>query len=169
MSEEFEIRNKVAESGLINFDISSILPKGKRIGIDLKDFLWEGLILKEKDFRDKVANIHTEDYRDAYVYVYNSADAIVPLWSYFLITAKLSTTAKKVVYGSIESLETILMHDAVQALDISEMKDKRVLVKGCTDHYIPENAYVEVVEKLQPVVKSLMFGEACSNVPILKN
>ena len=169
MSDEFEIRNKVAESGLINFDISTLVPKGKRTGIDLKDFLWEGLILKEKDFREKVANINEDDYKDAFVYVYNSADAIVPLWSYFLITAKLANSAKKIVYGQREELETILLHDAVQQYDYSEMQDKRVLVKGCTDQYIPENAYVELVEQLRPIVKSLMFGEACSNVPILKN
>ena len=169
MSDEFEIRNKVAESGLINFDISSLVPQGQRIGVDLKDFLWEGLILKEKDFREKVANINEEDYKDAFVYVYNSADAIVPLWSYFLMTAKLASTAAKVVYGNREELETILLHDAVNAYNFEDMKDKRVLVKGCTDQYIPENAYVELVAKLQPLVKSLMFGEACSNVPILKN
>ena len=169
MSEEFEIRNKVAESGLINFDISSLIPKGKRIGIDLKDFLWQELILKEKDFREKVANIDLEPYWDAYVYVYNSVDTIVPLWSYFLITAKLASVAKKVVYGTLEDLELLLLHDAIAQHDFSEMKDKRVLVKGCTDKYVPENAYVELVERLQPIVKSLMFGEACSNVPILKN
>ncbi len=169
MSEEFEIRNKIAESGLINFDLTDLVPKGIRKGIDLKDFLFMEMILKEKDFREKVAAIDVEDYRDAYVYVFNSADAIVPLWAYFLITAKLTGITRKIVFGNREDLEVLLMHNAVQNHDFEEMRGKRVLVKGCSDKEIPENAYIELVEQLQPIVKSLMFGEACSNVPILKN
>ena len=169
MSEEFEIKNKVAESGLINFDLSTLIPKGKRIGIDLKDFLFEGLILKEKDFREKIAALNPQDFEDAYLYIYNSADAIVPLWAYFLITAKLTDVAKKIVFGNREDLEVLLMHNAIQTYDFSEMNGKRVLVIGCSDQSIPENAYIELVEQLKPLVKSLMFGEACSNVPIFKN
>jgi hypothetical protein len=169
MSEEFEIRNKVAESGLINFDLTDLVPKGARKGIDLKDFLFMEMILKEKDFREKVAAIDVEEYRDAYVYVYNSADAIVPLWAYFLITARLTDVTKKIVFGNREDLEVILMHNAVKNYDFEEMRGKRALVKGCSDKEIPENAYIELVEQLKPIVKSLMFGEACSNVPIVKN
>lgn len=166
---DLEIKNKVAESGLINFDLTTLIPKGKRIGIDLKAFLFEGLILKEKDFRDKVTAINTDEYSDSYIYIFNSADAIVPLWSYFLLTAKLTDSAKKIVYGSREDLEVLLMHEAITAYDFSEMTGKRVLVKGCSELKIPENAYIELVEQLKPIVKSLMFGEACSNVPIFKN
>ena len=169
MAEDFEIKNKVAESGLVNFDLSKLVPKGKRIGIDLKDFLFEGLILREKDFREKVASLNTEDYADSYVYIYNSADAIVPLWAYFLITAKITDPAKKIVYGNREDLEVLLMHNAIQTYDFTDLIQKRVLVKGCSDESIPENAYIELVEQLKPIVKSLMFGEACSNVPIFKN
>ncbi|KMQ67123.1 hypothetical protein ACM39_15200 [Chryseobacterium sp. FH2] len=169
MSEEFEIKNKVAESGLINFDLATLIPKGARKGIDLKDFLFMEMILKEKDFREKVAAINVEEYQDAYVYIYNSADAIVPLWAYFLITARLTDVTKKIVFGNREDLEVILMHNAIQSHDFDEMRGKRVLVKGCSDKEIPENAYIELVEQLKPIVKSLMFGEACSNVPILKN
>jgi len=169
MAEEFEIKNRVAESGLINFDISDLLPKGERKGIDLKDFLFEGLILKEKDFREKVSQINPEEYKHSYVYIYNSADAIVPLWAYFLITAKLTDVTKKIVFGNREDLEVILMHNAIQTHDFSDFDGKRVLVKGCSDKSIPENAYIELVEQLKPLVKSLMFGEACSNVPIFKN
>lgn len=168
MGEEFEIKNKVADSGLINFDLSTLVPKGKRIGIDLKDFLYEGLILKEKDFREKIASLDISSYQDTYVYIYNSADAIVPLWSYFLLTAKISEVTKKVIFGNHEDLEVLLMHQAIHNHDFSELKDKRVLVKGCSDISIPENAYIELVEQLKPLVKSLMFGEACSNVPIFK-
>ena len=166
---DLEIRNKIAESGLVNFDLAQLLPKGKRIGIDLKDFLFHELILKEKDFREKVELINIEEYKDAFIYIYNSADAIVPLWAYFLITAKLTEAAKKIVFGNKEDLEVLLMHTAIQTYDFSELMGKRVLVKGCSDQTIPENAYIELVEQLKPLVKSLMFGEACSNVPIFKN
>lgn len=166
---DLEIKNKIAESGLVNFDLAQLLPKGKRIGIDLKDFLFHELILKEKDFREKVELINIEEYKDAYIYIYNSADAIVPLWAYFLITAKLTEAAKKIVFGNKEDLEVLLMHTAIQTYDFSELMGKRVLVKGCSDQTIPENAYIELVEQLKPLVKSLMFGEACSNVPIFKN
>lgn len=169
MSEEFEIRNKVAESGLINFDLTDLVPKGIRKGIDLKDFLFMEMILKEKDFREKVAAIDTEEYEDTYIYIYNSADAIVPLWAYFVLTAKLTDVAKKIVFGNLEDLEVILMHNAIQTYDFEDMRGKRVLVKGCSDKKIPENAYIELVEQIKPLVKSLMFGEACSNVPIVKN
>lgn len=169
MSEEFQIKNKVADSGLINFDIAALMPKGQRIGVDLSSFLFEGIILKEKDFREKVAALDPQQYRDAFVYIYNSADAIVPLWAYFLLTARITEAATKVVYGSRGDLEVLLMHNAIQSYDFSELMGKRVLVKGCSDVQIPENAYIELVEKLKPLVKSLMFGEACSNVPIFKN
>ncbi|MDY3520327.1 DUF2480 family protein [Riemerella anatipestifer] len=164
-----EIKNKVAESGLVNFDLSSLVPKGKRIGIDLKPFLFQELVLKEKDFREKVKGLELGSYKDAYVYIYNSAEAIVPLWAYFLIASQLSGVAKKVIYGDKDELELLIMHQAINDYDFSNLKDKRVLVKGCTDENIPENAYIELVEKLKPIVKSLMFGEACSNVPIFKN
>ncbi len=169
MSEEFEIRNKVAESGLVNFDLTTLLPKGERKGIDLKDFLFQEMILKEKDFREKVEAMNIEDYRDSYIYIYNSVDTIIPLWAYFVLTAKLTDTAKKIVFGNREDLEVILMHNAIQTYDFEDMRGKRVLVKGCSDKEIPENAYIELVEQLKPIVKSLMFGEACSNVPIIKN
>lgn len=169
MAEDFEIKNKVADSGLVNFDISTLVPKGERKGIDLKDFLFQEMILKEKDFREKVAALDPADYEDNFVYIYNSADAIVPLWAYFLITAKLTDVTKKIIFGSREDLEVLLMHNAIHTYDFSELAGKRVLVKGCSDQSIPENAYIELVEQLKPLVKSLMFGEACSNVPIFKN
>ena len=168
MSEQGEIVNKVANSGLINFDISDLIPKGTRRGIDLKDFLFEGLILREADFRQKILEINPEDYKDAYVYIYNSADAVIPLWAYFLITAKISGFAEKIISGNRETLETILLHDVIQSYDFSYLEGKRVLVKGCSHAFVSENSYVELVDRLRSVVKSLMFGEACSNVPIFK-
>ena len=168
MSEQGEIVNKVANSGLINFDISDLIPKGTRKGIDLKDFLFEGLILREADFRQKISEMNPEDYKEAYVYIYNSADAVIPLWAYFLITAKISGFAEKIISGNRETLETILLHDVIRSYDFSYLEGKRVLVKGCSHAFVSENSYVELVDRLRPVVKSLMFGEACSNVPIFK-
>ena len=168
MSEQGEIVNKVANSGLINFDISDLIPKGTRKGIDLKDFLFEGLILREADFRQKISEINPEDYKEEYVYIYNSADAVIPLWAYFLITAKISGFAEKIISGNRETLETILLHDVIQSYDFSYLEGKRVLVKGCSHAFVSENSYVELVDRLRPIVKSLMFGEACSNVPIFK-
>src|SRR5690606_30148206 len=124
---------------------SQLVPKGRRIGVDLKDFLLEGMILKEKDFREKVTAINPLDFTDAYVYIYNSADAIVPLWPYFLLTAKITDEAKKIIFGHREDLEVLLMHSAVQTYDFTDLTDKRVLVKGCSDINIPENAYIELV------------------------
>lgn len=168
MSTDFEIKNKVAESGLENFDLSTLIPKGPRKGIDIKDFLLEETILVEKDFRKKVEELDQDNYRDSFVYIYNSVDAIVPLWAYFLLSSKLAPHTKKVVYGSRKELETLLLHEAIENIDFSRFEDKRVLVKGCSDEDVPENAYIELVQKLQPFVKSLMFGEACSSVPIYK-
>lgn len=168
MAEEFEIRNRIAESGLINLDIAEFVPKGARVGIDIKDFLFEGLILREKDFREKVEALPNKDFADTFVYIYNSADAIVPLWAYFLLTSKLAEDAKRIVFGSKEQLEILLLHESMENFDFSQFQDKRILVKGCTEESIPENAYVELIQKLKPVAKSLMFGEACSNVPIFK-
>ncbi|MGV4414473.1 DUF2480 family protein [Chryseobacterium sp. T1] len=170
MSNEFEIRNKVAENtSLVNFDLSSLMPKGQKLGIDLKDFLYQGLILREKDYREKIANIDIEQYRDTFVYVFCSEDTIIPLWAYFLISARLTDVTKKIVFGSREDLNVLLMHNAIKTYDYSKLKDKRVLVKGCSDEEIPNNAYIELVEQLKPIAKTLMFGEACSNVPIFKN
>jgi len=170
MSDKFEIRNKIAENtSLVNFDISTLRLKGERIGIDMKDFLFEGLVIKEKDFRKSITELNIEKYEDAYVYIYCSSDAIIPLWAYFLLGNKIMETAKKVIYGTESELEILLFHDALLEYDFSKIKGKRVLIKGCSDVNVPENAYVELLEKLRPIAQSVMFGEACSNVPIFKN
>lgn len=168
MAEQGEIVNKVEKSGLVNFDISDLRPAGRRLTLDLKEFLYEGLILREKDFRDQVANLDVDFYQNSFVAVHCSTDAIVPLWAYFLVTSQLEGVAKKVVFGSSEDLEMILFNEEIQKFDFSQFQDKRVLVKGCSNFQIPTNAYVELVQKLKSLVKSLMFGEACSSVPIYK-
>lgn len=164
-----EIRNRVAESGLVNLDIASLRPQGQRIGIDLRDYLFQGWVLKEKDFRNAVENLDIERFKDAYVHVYCSVEAVVPLWAWFLLSAKLAPVAREVMAGNRQDLEVRLWKEAVNRLDIQLYKDKRVLMKGCTEVEVPLDAYVALVARLGSVVKSLMFGEACSMVPILKN
>ena len=163
-----EIINRVANSGLINFDLEAYYPKGQRQLIDLKDWLFEGLILKEKDFRQAVKDYDWAQHQDQYVAIDCSADAIVPVWSYMLISNAVSPYAKKVVKGNLENLESIIFHELINTLDINTFKNQRVIVKGCSNLPIPESAYVAITNKLRPVVKSIMYGEACSSVPIFK-
>ena len=163
-----EIVNRVANSGLVNFDLEAYYPKGQRQIIDLKDWLFEGLILKEKDFRQAVKDYDWAQHQDQYVAIDCSADAIVPVWSYMLISNAISPYAKKVVKGSLENLESLIFHELINTLDIMPFKNQRVIVKGCSNLPIPESAYVAITNKLSPVVKSIMYGEACSSVPIYK-
>lgn len=163
-----EIVNRVANSGLVNFDLEAYYPKGQRQLIDLKDWLFEGLILKEKDFRHAVKDYDWAQHQDQYVAIDCSADAIVPVWSYMLISNAISPYAKKVVKGNLENLESLIFHELINTLDIIPFKNQRVIVKGCSNLPIPESAYVAITNKLSPVVKSIMYGEACSSVPIYK-
>jgi hypothetical protein len=163
-----KIVNKVANSGLVNFDLEAYYPKGQRLLIDLKDWLFEGLILKEKDFRQAVKDYNWAQHQDHYVAIDCSADAIVPVWSYMLISNAISPYAKKVVKGNLEVLETLLFYELINALDTKPFEDQRVIIKGCSNLPIPESAYVAITNKLSPIVKSIMYGEACSSVPIYK-
>lgn len=163
-----EIVNRVANSGLVNFDLEAYYPKGQRQLIDLKDWLFEGLILKEKEFRQAVKDYDWAQHQDQYVAIDCSADAIVPVWSYMLISNAISPYAKKVVKGNLENLESLIFHELINTLDIIPFKNQRVIVKGCSNLPIPESAYVAITNKLSPVVKSIMYGEACSSVPIYK-
>ncbi|MBJ60223.1 MAG: hypothetical protein CMP64_06565 [Flavobacteriales bacterium] len=166
MSEE--IVNKVANSGLISFDLEDYYPKGKRVTIDLKDWLFEGLVLKEKDFRIAVSNYDWSQYQGQYVAIYCSADAIVPVWSYMLICNSIKPFAKKIIKGSKEDLESFIFQEIINNIDTKPFKNQRVIIKGCSNLPIPENAYISITNKLSTVAKSLMYGEACSYVPIFK-
>ena len=163
-----EIVNKVASSGLITFDLEAYYPQGKRTVIDLKDWLFEGLILKEKDFREQVKQHDWSQYKDQYVTIDCTADAVVPVWAYMLIASSLMPHAKTVVRGTIEQLESLLFQSVIMNIDVSPYKDQRVIIKGCSDLKIVEFAYVAITYKLRPVAKSIMYGEACSSVPIFK-
>ena len=163
-----EIVNKVAQSGLISFDLEKFYPQGERVLIDIKENLWQGIALKEKDFRAFIKENDLSDYQDKYVAIICSEDAIIPTWAYMLMASALNGIAKKVVFGNLENLENEIFIEVINNLDLSEFEDKRVIVKGCSNLPIPTNSYVKLTEKLIPVVKNLMFGEACSSVPLYK-
>lgn len=165
---EEKIINKVAQSGLVTFDLASIYPKGKRIVYDIKDNLFHGLILKEKDFREFVKNHDWTAYQDAYVAITCTADAIVPTWAYMLLANSLQPYAKEVVFGDLDVLETVLFERVLSDLDMEQFADERVVVKGCGDIPIPESAFVKFTYELSKVAKSIMYGEPCSTVPIFK-
>jgi hypothetical protein len=162
------IINKVALSGLVTLDPAIFSPAGDRVVYDLKNNLFRELILREKDFRDFVKEHNWQQYQDKFVAVTCTADAIVPAWAYVLLANKLAPYANEIVYGDLEVLETILFLKNIGKLDVAEYTGQRVVLKGCGDIYVPVSAYVELAKKLTPVVKSLMFGEPCSTVPIFK-
>jgi hypothetical protein len=163
-----DIVNRVAQSKLLTIDLEDYYPEGQRVILDIKDWLYEGIILREKEFRDFVSKHPWEQYQDAYVAMHCSTDAIVPGWAFMLITTKLQPYAKQVVLGDLELLETVLYRSVIDTLDISLFKDKPVIIKGCSNKPVPKNAYIWATQKLQGVAKSVMYGEACSSVPLYK-
>jgi hypothetical protein len=162
------IINKVALSGLVTLDPAIFYPVGERVVYDLKDNLFHGLILREKDFREFVKEHDWSQYQDKQVAVTCTADAIVPAWAYVLLANKLAPYAKDVVFGDADVLETVLFVKNIEKTDFSEYAGQRVVLKGCGETPVPVSAYVELAKKLTPIVKSLMFGEPCSTVPIFK-
>ena len=160
--------NKVAESGLISLDLEEFYPKAEIKIFDLKDFLFMGLILKEKDYRAALQTTDWEIYRDKYVAITCSADAIIPMWANMLAATYLQPLAKDVVFGDEKKLIETILIKRINEVKGEEYYDKRVVVKGCGEVSIPESAYVEITNKLRPFVKSIMFGEPCSTVPIYK-
>ena len=162
------IVNKVAESGLITIDLEAFYPKGEIISFDLKDYLFMGMILKEKEFRTALQEINWETYRDRSVALFCSADAIIPLWAYMLVSTYLSGVARRVFSGTAEEMRKQLFIENIRNINSDEYTDKRVVIKGCGDLEMGDHAYVEITNKLVPVVKSLMYGEPCSTVPVYK-
>jgi hypothetical protein len=162
------IINKVAQSALLTLDLEKFYPEGETAVFDLKDHLFMGLILKEKDYREALKNMDWSIYQDKNVAITCSADAIIPLWAYMLATTYLEPFAKEIVFGNEEQLFNTLFLKNIWKIDAKEYEGKRVVVKGCGDKKIPETAYVEITKILRPVVKSIMYGEPCSTVPIFK-
>jgi hypothetical protein len=166
--EEKEIVNRVAASGLKTFDLEELYRPGERVNLDIRGQLYEGLILREKDFRAWVKEHPWADYAGKFVAVNCSADAIVPTWAFMLLGVALQPYAEKVVYGNLEDLERVLFQEALNQVDWESYRDARVVVKGCSRVNVPVEAYVEVVARLRPLAASIMYGEPCSTVPLFK-
>ncbi|PQJ21929.1 DUF2480 family protein [Tenacibaculum sp. SG-28] len=164
-----EIVNRVANSKLVTIDLEDFYPKGKRVVLDIKPWLFQELVLKEKEFRQRVSEHDWEQYRGAYVALTCSADAIIPSWAYLLLCTHVNGYAKKVVIGSLVLLETLLYKEIIdKEILIADFVDKPVIIKGCANKPIPDSAYTMLIDKIQPVAKRIMYGEACSMVPLYK-
>lgn len=163
-----EIINRVAQSRLVTFDLEDLYVPGERKVLDISQWLDQGFILREKSFRESVKNHNYTPYQDTLVAIHCSTNAIVPAWAYMLVATHLNNVAQKVVQGTLETLETILYSEKLSKLDTSSFTNLPVIIKGCSNKPVPQNAYLLLIEKLQPVAKSLLFGEACSSVPLFK-
>lgn len=162
------LRNKVAESGIITINLEDFFPNESICSFDIKDFLFMEMLLKEKDFRASLEHHDWEQYRNKHVAIFCSTDAIVPMWAYMLIATRLSPVAKSVYEGSEEDLFKKLFIENISSINASEFEDKRVVIKGCGEKEIPAYAYTAISNQLLPKVKSLMYGEPCSTVPVFK-
>ena len=163
-----EIINKVDASGLITIDPAEYYTDGKRMSFDIKPHLLEEFLLREKDFRDFIKTNDWSVFQDAYVSVFCSNDAIIPNWAYMLLASAMQPFAKRIVFGTPEVLESVLYNEKLSKLDTTELTGKRIVIKGCGDLPVPVFAYVELTNRLRPVVKSIMYGEPCSTVPVYK-
>ncbi|TDP60108.1 DUF2480 family protein [Flavobacterium dankookense] len=163
-----EIINKVANSSLEVFDLEDYYPNGIRTQIDLSQWLYEGFLLKEKDFREALKNHDWSQYQNHLVAIHCSTDAILPAWASILVTTHVSSFAQKVVLGTINDLETSLYQEILSKIDYTQYQDKPIILKGCSKKPVPESAYIIAIQELQKVAKSVMYGEACSAVPLFK-
>ena len=163
-----EIVNKVSESGLLTIDLEEFYIPGERVLSDIKSWLFEELILNDKDFRDQIKNHPWENYKDKLVAVPCTADAIVPTWAFMLVASRLAPFARRVFFGDLNKLEETLFHEQVASMKAEDYKDQRVVIKGCSKKDVPVSAYVELTAFLRPLVKSIMYGEPCSTVPVYK-
>lgn len=160
--------NKVAESGLISLDLAQYIPNNDIVIFDIKPYLFMELILKEKDFRASLTTIDWTQYQDKIVGIFCSTDAIIPMWANMLIVSNLSPFAKAVYFGNESTTREMVLLEAIQKIDSTIFNDQRVVVKGCGETPICESAYIAITQKLRPVVKSIMYGEPCSTVPVYK-
>ena len=160
--------NKVAESGLITLDLEKFVPKEKTAAFDLKDFLFMGMILKEKDFREALKKQDWEKYRDRHVALTCSADAIIPVWAHMLAMSYLQPVAREIILGNEKELYKFLFIKNISSINPHEFSDKRVVIKGCGETAIDDFAYTEATKILMPVARSIMYGEPCSTVPVYK-
>jgi hypothetical protein len=163
-----EIVNKVANSALEVFDLEDYYPKGIRAQIDISQWLLEGLLLKEKDFRAHLQQHDWSQYQDQYVAINCSTDAIVPAWASILVAIQLAPYAKKIVNGTIEDLDSAVYEEILSKIDYSVYENKAIIIKGCSKKPVPMRAFILAAHYLQPFARSIMYGEACSAVPLFK-
>ena len=166
--QEDRIINRVALSSLISFDLEKLHEPGERITIDIKDQLYEGIILKEKSFREFIKETDWSTYQNKFVAITCSADAIVPTWAFMLLAGAVQPFASKVFFGSTEEMESALFKEKLDSLNWDEYQNAKVVIKGCSKVNVPVSAYVEVIKHLKPVASSIMYGEPCSTVPLFK-
>jgi hypothetical protein len=163
-----EIVNRVSSSSIISLNLDEIYPKEERVIFDLKSFLWQELILKEQDFRKALKGIEWEVYREKWVAITCSADAIIPTWAFMLVCTYLHPVSKGYVIGDLNTLEIMISETLISSFDLESFRDRPVVIKGCSNFPIPLFAYGRMMSVLQPVARSLMFGEPCSTVPLFK-
>lgn len=163
-----DIINRVALSKLMVVDLEDYYPEGDRVQFDIKDWLYEGFVLREKEFRQQVKDYDWSQHHQQFVALTCSTDAIIPAWAYMLITMELAPYARKICVGDLEVLETSIYQDIIAGLDVSPYRDKPLIIKGCAHKPVPPNAYILLSAKLKAVAKSIMYGEACSSVPLFK-
>lgn len=160
--------NRVAASGLITLNLEEFFPEGEIAIFDLKDYLFRELILKEKDFRKALKELDWSQYADKHLLITCSTDAIIPIWAYMLVTVYATPIAKSIFQGSVEEFYKKSFSETLSQLDINQYEDKLLVIKGCSNKPVPTAAYVELTRLLQPVARSIMFGEPCSTVPLYK-
>lgn len=165
---EKPIVNRVANSNLLVIDLEDFYPQGRREYIDVSKWLIEGIALREKEFRSSVETHDWAQYKGAYIALDCSTDAIIPGWAYMLISIQLAPHAEKISVGSIDDLESLLFSEIIESLNLDSYQDKAVIIKGCSHKPIPQNAYVFLAKRLQPIARKIMYGEACSAVPLYK-
>lgn len=163
-----QIINKVANSKIKIIDLEDFYPKGNRIVLDISQWLFKGLVLKESDFRKGLNKHNWQQYQEFYIALTCSSEAVIPSWAYLLVCTKLQPFAKKVVVGNLELLETVLYQKVIENLNLNDFKNKPVIIKGCSNKPIPMSAYLFLIDKLQPLAKKIMYGEICSAVPLFK-
>lgn len=167
-TEENEIKNKVAGSGLVLIDLEEYYPTQELVSFDLKPFLFMEMVLKEKDFRAALKLIDWKIYESKAVYIHCSVDAIIPVWAFMLVAAYLTPVTSDYCFGNDEMMTDTLWKKKIERINVELYQGKKVLVKGCSDKPVPVSAFIEISKKILPVANSLMYGEACSNVPVFK-
>lgn len=165
---ETTLVNRVANSSLVTLDLEEFYPAGEVVSFDLKDYLFMGLILKEKDFREALAAHNWTQYTGKNLAVYCSADAVIPMWAYMLVATYAAPHACDIAQTTPDQYPEVAFQKKLATLDVTIYADKRLVIKGCSDKPVPPSAYLEITRRLQPIAQSIMFGEPCSTVPVYK-